>query len=362
MLWGSSNSVFGTSGIYCNPSISTVYATNFSGNWNGYSYSVGAAASTVVLRDSSGYITNSYFYTSGGGSERNSSGLGYIAGFNSSDYYIRSYNSTAVASFLGLGSMAYASTGSYYTAGTSDGRYVYRGGDTVSGTYYFNSDKGSSSYVGGQSSYSLEATSNDSGAAGMSFHRRGVYAVNMGLDPDNVIRIGGWSAPANLLQMDMGGNLTMAGYVSSVSHHYSGGQYYATANYGYGLVGLYSSTVLQGIFAMGDSYKLTAGGGANNLYGLGWSHPNAGGQSSNLASHGLLVMVNGITYAALSSNLWLNGGSISGLTNVYFGDNTTSGIRNVSNSNWVNPQDTGGNMHHKSRNWWSIYRWKYITT
>jgi hypothetical protein len=45
----------------------------------------------------------------------------------------------------------------------------------------------------------------------MSFHRGGYYAVNMGLDPDNILRIGGWSASANRLQLDMSGNLTVAG-------------------------------------------------------------------------------------------------------------------------------------------------------
>jgi hypothetical protein len=48
----------------------------------------------------------------------------------------------------------------------------------------------------------------------MAFHRAGVYAINMGLDSDNVFRIGGWSAAANRLQMDMSGNLTMAGTIS----------------------------------------------------------------------------------------------------------------------------------------------------
>ena len=51
----------------------------------------------------------------------------------------------------------------------------------------------------------------------MSFHRGGYYAVNMGLDSDNVFRIGGWSASANRLQMDMSGNLTMAGNVTAYS-------------------------------------------------------------------------------------------------------------------------------------------------
>jgi hypothetical protein len=80
---------------------------------DGYSRNQTGGANTIVQRDSNGYIQNSYFYSSGGGTERNGSGLGYIAGFNSSDYYIRSYNSTAVASFLGLGSAAYQNTGAF---------------------------------------------------------------------------------------------------------------------------------------------------------------------------------------------------------------------------------------------------------
>ena len=71
--------------------------------------------------------------------------------------------------------------------------------------------------MGSQCCYGLEAYSSDAGAAGMSFHRGGYYAVNMGLDPDNVFRIGGWSASANRLQMDMSGNLTMAGNVTAYS-------------------------------------------------------------------------------------------------------------------------------------------------
>jgi hypothetical protein len=51
----------------------------------------------------------------------------------------------------------------------------------------------------------------------MSFHRGGYYATNFGLDSDNVIRIGGWSAATNRLQMDMSGNLTMAGNVTAYS-------------------------------------------------------------------------------------------------------------------------------------------------
>jgi hypothetical protein len=41
--------------------------------------------------------------------------------------------------------------------------------------------------------------------------------MNMGLDPDNVFRIGGWSASSNRLVMDMSGNLTMAGNITAYS-------------------------------------------------------------------------------------------------------------------------------------------------
>ena len=100
--------------------------TGNSATLGGYGPNQTGGAYTIVQRDANGYIQNSYFYMSGGGSERNSSGLGYIAGFNSSDYYVRSYNSTAVASFLGLGSMAYASTGSYLalSGGTMSGQIL----------------------------------------------------------------------------------------------------------------------------------------------------------------------------------------------------------------------------------------------
>jgi len=51
----------------------------------------------------------------------------------------------------------------------------------------------------------------------MSFHKGGVYAVNFGLDSDNVLRIGGWSASANRWQLDMSGNVTAAGNVTAYS-------------------------------------------------------------------------------------------------------------------------------------------------
>jgi len=67
------------------------------------------------------------------------------------------------------------------------------------------------------SSIGPQAYSTGGNGAIMAFHRSGAFAINMGLDSDNVFRLGGWSASANRLQMDMSGNLTMAGNVTAFS-------------------------------------------------------------------------------------------------------------------------------------------------
>lgn len=81
----------------------------------------------------------------------------------------------------------------------------------VTGIKQFNSTGNTNGY-----NPSLQAYSSGAGnGAFMSFHRSGAYAVNMGLDSDNVLRIGGWSAPNNLMQLDMSGNVDFLGTVKS---------------------------------------------------------------------------------------------------------------------------------------------------
>ena len=74
--------------------------------------------------------------------------------------------------------------------------------------------------------------------------------------------------------------------------------------YGKGMVGLYSSTRLQHVFSMGGAYRLAADGtSTGNMYGMAWSHPNAGtvGGANHLNDHGLLIINNGSFRAAISS-------------------------------------------------------------
>lgn len=86
------------------------------------------------------------------------------------------------------------------------------------------------------------------------------------------------------------------------------GNFYIDDNYGYGIVGVYSSYRYQGVFAMGDSYKLPADGTTvGSLYGIAWSHPNAGGAAGNLDSHGMLVLINGGFGSSMSYSIKASG-------------------------------------------------------
>ena len=180
-------------------------------------------------------------------------------------------------------------------------------------------------------------------ASFMTFHRPSSYAIKLGLDTDNQMKIGGWSAGSNAWLIWHSGNLTnlnqlsngpgyITGYTetdtlatvtargasTSTSSTFQnnvtvGANLYLNSNYGSSIVGAYDSNKYQGIFAMGDSYKLALdGSGPGTLYGLAWAFPgNRGGPTANLASHGILLLENGVFKGA-----W-GGGSLRTPTNVY---------------------------------------------
>ena len=165
----------------------------------------------------------------------------------------------------------------YYLNSSNYNSYaIARGGDTVDGIIYFRSNKGSTSTVGANNSYQLQAYSSDAGAAGMSFHRAGYYAVNMGLDPDNVLRIGGWSASANRLQLDMSGNLTVAGAMYGTNFIDSDNTAYfcnpaSTSN----LVGLtVANTITGAVSGNAGSVTINYNNDSNSTYQMLWGSGN----------------------------------------------------------------------------------------
>lgn len=98
----------------------------------------------------------------------------------------------------------------YYTESESDSRYIdFTSNQNVTGIKYFLTNNGY--YSGSTDSAKLQVYATGANAAFMSFHRGGNYAVNFGLDGDNVMRIGGWSAAADRWVLDMSGNNTVAG-------------------------------------------------------------------------------------------------------------------------------------------------------
>lgn len=70
-------------------------------------------------------------------------------------------------------------------------------------------------FVGSAGPSSMQAQGNSQYSAVLSFHRTGAYAINMGLDTDNVFRIGGWSDGTSRYRMhlDANGVLTATGDV-----------------------------------------------------------------------------------------------------------------------------------------------------
>jgi hypothetical protein len=127
-------------------------------------------------------------------------------GFGAWVYYLNSSNYTSYAPSL-TGSGASGTWGINVTGSAS----------TVTGvqTTFGQTGSGLNTSVGGQAGPQVLGTGG--GGAVWTMHRPGAFGLNIGLDSDNVFRIGGWSASANRLQMDMSGNLTMAGNVTAYS-------------------------------------------------------------------------------------------------------------------------------------------------
>ena len=140
------------------------------------------------------------------------------------DNYYRSATAAAVASFItgqtmNIAGSSTSCTGNSATATTA----TNQSGGTVSAT------TGSfSGLVIGATGTTVDINSaNDTGSfsargdatypASMSFHRAGVYAINVGLSTSNTFVIGGWSASSNAFSMTGAGALTMLNNITAYS-------------------------------------------------------------------------------------------------------------------------------------------------
>jgi len=127
------------------------------------------------------------------------------------------------------------------------------------------------------------------------------------------------------------------------------GNFYIDDDYGCGIVGRYSDVRYQGVFSMGDAYKLASDGTTSgNCYGLAWTHSNIGGQSIAGLSHQLLVMEAGYTKTAIGTGIWTSGavtgsrfaaGYDEGVANSF---SCNGWFRSGGNSGWYNGTYGGG--------------------
>jgi hypothetical protein len=236
--WGIS--ITGNAATATNASYAFNYTQGFNSNWN-TDFQAAPAGSTILRGDTSSgsstggpggswwfqqnmrHTNSSNFWgvQVAWGWEDNANRLAtrnvQTGSYGSWVYYLNSSNFTSYAPSL-TGSGASGTWGISITGNagnTSSISNAVGGSYTWTAANYFQSNLGSTS--GSLSSPPLQAYATGGNSAFFSWHRAGNYAVNMGLDSDNVLRIGGWSAAANRFQMDMSGNLTMAGNVTAYS-------------------------------------------------------------------------------------------------------------------------------------------------
>lgn len=142
-------------------------------------------------------------------------------------------------------------------------------------------------------------------------------------------------------------------------------------DYGLGVTGTYTSTRLQTVFAMGSSYRMASDGSAtNNMYGIAWSHPNAGslGGANNLNDHGILIINNGSFRAAISSRAVFSD-DVRGTmfydyndTGRYVNPNGDSHVNDFYSHSWFRNygqqglynQDYGGHFYMRSAGIWAM--------
>lgn len=87
---------------------------------------------------------------------------------------------------------------------------IARSGDGMTGMLATKSNTAGSYLNANDNAFSVRGDS--SNAAVMSFHRVGVYAINMGLDTDNWFKIGGWSDGGTRFQVRADGHIHTPAY------------------------------------------------------------------------------------------------------------------------------------------------------
>lgn len=289
----------------------TLSATNFSGSHSGTSSGTNTGDQTNISGNSGTTSQRSfdYLYAS---SYLESGGAVYGTIFydnNERDYYA-DFNTTSNSAIRVRGGMLMGPNptwGAYLQVGGNGNESAYASVVTTNGNLHLDAADGRGTYINHYSGGTIYfGTAGTWTITGDGSYYNGTAAAANSVAWTNVS-----SRPTALSQFsndlgNYGGWITSSGSISGTAARATraNGNFYIDDNYGNTVVGVYASTRLQGVFAMGDSYKLPADGSSSgSLYGMAWSHPNAGGVAGNLNTHGLLVMENGTFLAAISGSI-----------------------------------------------------------
>lgn len=215
--WSSAPAIAGTNFTGTGASFTAGAATLAanSSQLNGLASATTATATTVAARDGSGNLFAVNFNQSSANSEN--PGVSQVLVTNGSDNFLRKAAISHLTSALS-GTAPINISGTAAFASSLNGTAL-----STSNAWAATQTFASSTAVGssGQSG-TLQALGT---TAVMSFHRPGAYAINFGLDSDNVMRVGGWSDGSNVFRWtsDAAGNFTARGEVLGAAMRIRGG-------------------------------------------------------------------------------------------------------------------------------------------
>ena len=136
------------------------------------------------------------------------------------------------------------------------------------------------------------------------------YVVNQNVGTGNTPSFTGLSVVNTITGAVSGSSGSCTGNAASATGQQSGAHFTLnTGGVGYGLVGAYDADKHQGLFAMGPSYTLAAGGTLANFYGVSWSYDYSGRQLNtgyNL-QHCLAIANAGTVYTVIGQGIWTSG-------------------------------------------------------
>ena len=213
-ILGNSNVFIGTTSVALNRTTANLALTgissvSFPGSTSGTTTvqaSAAAGTTTITLPATTGTVDlvgNTFYVGTTSIANNRASASQTLTGVSIDGNAATATSATTAGSVTnGLTTSNYSSYALPLAGGTMTGLVV--GSPTAAGVTILNSNDNGNFSV---RSISSSATS----PASMSFHRPGIYAINMGLDTDNVFKIGGWSAGIIMMSLSGAGNMTLPG-------------------------------------------------------------------------------------------------------------------------------------------------------